>query len=372
MSRHSLHPFCSSWLFLVISMMWISCTTPRAEHKGDLPSVVEHVVPSYAKGFDWKVLADSTYLITLFNLESPGDTLQLIRWKPRPMRRLACLSTTHIPFLSALECMSLVKGVGFADRLMDSTAKRMANEGEILNLTAGNELEPEVVFSIQPDLLFVYPFGGGSFDKFLSEGIGCVQVSEYLEKHPLGRAEWIRLFGLLLDKQALADSLFLQIEKKYVAMRDSIAQSVGERPIVFAGSMDGDRWAVPSANSYLSTLIYDAGGKYLFTDSSSTGNLVLPFEIFYSAAATADYWGKIIYDVNPTSVDVILQGDTRLRNLPAFQKQQVFVCNTLATDYHGRALLDPYLLLNDLQLIFRKAPSESYQPTYFQPWYKYD
>jgi iron complex transport system substrate-binding protein len=372
MSTHWLHPFRSSWFFLVISVLWISCTTPGADHKSDLSAVVAHVVPSYAEGFDWKVLADSTYLITLFNLESPGDTLQMIRWKPRPVSRLACLSTTHVPFLSALECLSLVKGVGFADRLMDTTAKRMVDEGEILNLTSGNELEPEVVFSIQPELLFVYPFGGKSYDKFLSKGIGCVQVSEYLERHPLGRAEWIRLIGCLLGKQAAADSVFSAIESRYVSLRDSIAVATEQRPVVFAGSMDGDRWAVPSANSYLATLIHDAGGKYLFTDSSATGNLVLPFETFYSAASTADYWGKIIYETNPASADVIIQGDSRLRNLPAFQKQHVFVCNTLATDYYGRALLEPSVLLNDLQHIFRGTPSDAYQPTYFQPWYKYD
>jgi hypothetical protein len=146
-------------------------------------------------------------------------------------------------------------------------------------LTTGNELEPEAVFSIAPDILFVYPFGGKSYEKFLSQGIGCVQVSEYLEKHPLGRAEWIRLFGCLLGKQALADRMFNEIESQYVILRDSIAKGIANRPVVFAGSMDGDRWAVPSANSYLATLFYDAGARYVFSDTSATGNLVLPFEI---------------------------------------------------------------------------------------------
>ena len=357
---------------LLIAGVWMSCTNRRKPDHTPPAEVVQHVKPAYARGFDWKVLTDSSVQITLFNLDSPGDTLQVIHWKKKTLERIACLSTTHVSFLSALDCLPILKGAGFADRLMDTTAKQLYEKGELLNLTSGIELEPEVVFVIEPELLFVYPFGGKSYEKFLSEGIGCVQISEYLEMHPLGRAEWIRLFGLLVNKEALADSLFQQIEQRYVALRDSIANGVDERPVVFAGSMDGDRWAVPSANSYLATLIHDAGGRYLFTDSSATGNLVLPFETFYSAASTADYWGKIIYETNPASSDVIIQGDSRLRNLPAFQKQQVFVCNTLATDYHGRALLEPSVLLNDLQHIFTKAPSESYQPTYFQPWYKYD
>jgi iron complex transport system substrate-binding protein len=356
-------------LFCLLTLCF-GCSENKHSDKTSIPAVAEHVKPRYAQGFDWKVLADSSYLITIFNLESPGDTLQVIRWKKRSIERLASLSTTHIPFFASLECMQLLKGVGFADRLPKGEAKRLFENNDLINLTSGNELEPEAVFSIEPDLLFVYPFGGKSYDKFLSKGIGCVQVSEYLEKHPLGRAEWIRLFGCLLNKQSLADSVFAQLEQEYVSLRDSIAKRVSNRPVVFAGSMDGDRWAVPSVNSYLATLIYDAGGSYLFRDSSATGNLVLPFESFYQSASKADYWGKIIYEPNPNSPDVITQGDNRLRDLKAFGNHQVFVCNAMQTDYHGQAVLEPHVLLNDISLIL-SGDTNSTTYRYFKPWVHY-
>jgi len=357
------------WLGAIVLLA--GCYSAGNREGVPLPAVVESFQPRYAKGFDWKKLADGTYQITLFNLESPGDTLQVIRWQPRDLERIACLSTTHIPFLSALDCLQKVKGAGFADRLMDAKAKRLFENDELISLTTGNELEPEAVFSIAPDILFVYPFGGKSYDKFLSKGIGCVQVSEYLEKHPLGRAEWIRLFGCLLGKQASADSIFNQIESSYVALRDSISGNITNRPIVFAGSMDGDRWAVPSANSYLATLLYDAGAHYVFSDTSATGNLVLPFESFYAAASSADYWGKIIYDDNAATSASILEGDNRLRELSAFKNQKVFVCNALLTDYHGQALLEPHHLLLDLHRIFESS-EVSEGNHYFKPWTYYD
>lgn len=360
-----------AWIWFTAVVVLASCSSAENAERGELPAVVEVVKPHYAKGFDWKKLADSSYQITLFNLESPGDTLQVIRWKPREIERIACLSTTHIPFLSALDCLQKVKGAGFADRLMDSTAKRLYESDELINLTTGNELEPEAVFSIAPEILFVYPFGGKSYDKFLSKGIGCVQVSEYLEKHPLGRAEWIRLFGCLLGKQALADQMFKDLEAQYVTLRDSIAKGITNRPVVFAGSMDGDRWAVPSANSYLATLLYDAGARYVFSDTSTTGNLVLPFESFYAAATTADYWGKIIYDEQAASAASILQGDDRLRELPAFNNRRVFVCNALQTDYHGQALLEPHRLLLDLHRIFENSELSAGNQ-YFKPWIYYE
>jgi iron complex transport system substrate-binding protein len=304
-------------------------------------------------------------------LNSPGDTLQTIRWRKQPIQKLACLSTTHIPYLSELNALEKLKGSCFADRIMDPVAKQKHVDGALLNLSLGNELDEEVLFSIKPDLLFVYPFGDKSYDRYLSQGIGCVQISEYLEKHPLGRAEWIRLFGCLLNEQEQADSLFQSIELHYLSIRDSIARLNLNRPLVFAGSMDGDRWAVPSGNSYLATLIHDAGGSYLFSDSASSGNLVLPFETFYAAASRADFWGKIVYEDSFHSASQITDGDNRLIQLPAFTGRGVFACNAMLSDYHGRALLEPYLLLAELHAIFtRKTPSYGF--TYFEPWRHYE
>jgi len=362
-----------SFFFTIVFCLILLSACQTGNHRNLLPesAIIQHVKPRYAQGFDWKLCADSSFLITLFDLNSPGDTLQTIRWRNEPVEKLACLSTTHIPYLSELNSLSMLKGTCFADRLMDRDAKQLYTDGQLLNLSLGNELDEEVLFSIKPDLLFVYPFGDKSYDRYLSQGIGCVQISEYLEKHPLGRAEWIRLFGCLLNKQQLADSFFQEIESRYLALRDSISQLNQNRPLVFAGSMDGDRWAVPAGNSYLATLICDAGGRYLFSDSARTGNLVLPFETFYTAASRADFWGKIVYQDSFHSADQITEGDERLTQLPSFIGRGIFACNAMQTDYHGRALLEPHILLSDLHSIFsRKTPAHGF--AYFQPWEYYD
>lgn len=363
---------------LIIGVIWstiflvlLGCSNDRNTNVEKEPVALSIFKPSYAKGFEAVLLADSSLKIVLFNLESAGDTLQVIRWRPRELQRLACLSTTHVSFLDALDKLPVLKGVGFADRLFAPSLKDKVNAGEIINLTTGNELDAEAVFSIQPELLFVYPFGGRSYEKFLQKGIGCVQVSEYLERHPLGRAEWIKLFGYFTGRQMQADSIFGIIEQEYLTLRDSIANSEGYRPSVFAGSMDGDRWAIPSSNSYLAQLVNDAGGRWIFSDTSSTGNLVVSFEDFYSTASAADYWGKIIYESAAPTADMITQGDARLTELKAFQAHRVFACNTMLTDYHGQALLEPAALLRDLQKIFTNVPaSETYR--YFVPWQFYN
>lgn len=362
----------SIWSAVLLSMCCVACGDAHNKQQVADAAVVRSYVPQYAKGFSIDYLADSTRRIALFNLDTPGDTLQVIRWKPRSIDAIACLSTTHIAFIQAMGRMDDLKGAGFADRLMDTLAQQRFADGRLVNLTSGNELNPEAVFQVMPQLLFVYPFGGPSYAKFLQKGIGCVQISEYAERHPLGRAEWLHVFGVLLGEEQKADSIFSGIELSYLNLRDSIAAAGEFKPKVFTGSMDGDRWAVPSANSFMATLIEDAGGEYLFSDTSSTGNLVLPFETFLTEAGKADFWGKIIYEANPNSADVIINGDERLRSLKSFSDRHVFYCNALLTDYHGQAILEPHVLLRDIHAIVHPSATNTATGAYFKPWTIYE
>lgn len=354
---------------VVLSACLTSCNGSTSDHKTPDFKVVRSIRGEYAKGFSIEVLSDSSRLITLFNLDVPGQILQTIRWVPKPIQRVGCLSTTHIAYLDALGRLENVGGCGFANRLMNPEAAERFRRGTLVNLTTGNELDAEAVFGVMPELLFVYPFGGSGYEKFLQKGIGCVQISEYLEKHPLGRAEWLKVFGVLLGEEDRASLLFKQIRDNYLALRDSVARASGLKPVVFTASMDGDQWAVPSANSFTAHLIEDAGGAYLFRDTSATGNLVLTFESFFNAAAKADFWGKIIYADSVQSLDQFTQGDQRLMVLPAFQKKQLFYCNAMLTDYHGIALLQPDELLRDMvHIIHPMGDSAAQGNKYFKPW----
>ena len=343
-----------------------ACSGGRREESATQAMVVRTELPVYAKGFSIDILADSTKRIVLFNLEAPGETLQVIHWKPRALNSVGCLSTTHIPFFKALDRINLLKGVGFADRLQDSLLADAVQRGQIRNLTSGNELDPEAVFSVSPDLLFVYPFGGAGYEKFLQRGIGCVQVSEYLEKHPLGRAEWIKVFGALLQRELEADSIFRSIQREYLALRDD-QPKLPFGKTMFLASMDGDRWAVSPANSFIAQLITDAGARYHFMDSTATGNLVLSFESFYMAANKADYWGKIVYTEGATSTADFIEHGDRLRSLSPVVNQRLFYCNALRDDYHGQALLEPQVLLHDLVGILNDSSEVTFPFRYFHP-----
>jgi iron complex transport system substrate-binding protein len=73
----------------------------------------------------------------------------------------------------------------------------------------------ELLLSIKPEWFTVYPYGHDGYEKYTSKGINCLPISEYLETHPLGRAEWIKVFGELCGKSKEANAVFTSIKNEY-------------------------------------------------------------------------------------------------------------------------------------------------------------
>ncbi len=347
--------------FILITL----CACQTATSPQPTAAVLRIDKPEFATGFEIQLLADSTWLILLFDHEHPGDTLQKIHWQPRQITRVGCASTTHISMLDKLHRLNDVKGAAYADRILNPNAKRLYQQGEIRNLSTGYELEPELVYSMEPQLLFVYPFGGANYNKYLQRGIGCVQISEYMEKHPLGRAEWIKVFGTLLNEEARADSVFNAIKHEYLTLKKLTDSQSNQKPTVFYGSYANSYWYSPPGNSFIATLINDAGGRYIFTDSTRTGNITLAFEQMYEQAYSLDYWGKIVYDSETFTLNTLAQEDSRLTKLNAYQKKNIYYCNAATTDYHGDALMEPQVLLSDLIYLFQPQLLPHHKPIYF-------
>jgi iron complex transport system substrate-binding protein len=208
-------------LLVTVSMLSCGGNTTKNNEQLHLVSIEK---PRYAKGFELHHMSDSSTRIVLFNLERAGDTLDVITWKPQSIQRIACLSTTHIAMLRKLNKLDLLKGVGFADLVQNAEAKEKIAKGEIINLTTSHDVDAEIVFSIEPEIFFVYPFGNMSYERYAQKNIPCIPISEYLEVHPLGRAEWIKVFGVLLGEPQKAEKTFETISQTYNALKEKAVQ----------------------------------------------------------------------------------------------------------------------------------------------------
>src|SRR5690554_1910051 len=105
----------------------------------------------------------------------------------------------------------------------------------------------EVLTELRPDVVMAYGIDQSSTAKFKKlEDLQLTTVlnAEYMELHPLGKAEWIKFVAAFYNKEKLADSIFNFIESEYIKIKNSIAE-VNEMPTVFTGMPWNGAWHVP-------------------------------------------------------------------------------------------------------------------------------
>ena len=282
----------------------------------------------------------------------------------RVLSRVAVGSTTHVPYVSALGRVGAIAACAHGGQVRDTAFRRLADPGAVREIAAGDGLDRELLLSLDVQLLFAYPFGRGEGNTLQGLGLPTVEVSEYLEEHPLGRAEWLRFFGVLFSEERKADSLFAGIRERYEAQR--VDSTTTHRPTVLFGSVWDGQWWVPPGNSYMARLIEDAGGRYLFSEREGDGNIAIDMETMIDEGALADYWGMIAQVADSATEEDFTQGDARLKAFRAVQQQHLFLGNTKEEDLFGQALLEPDVVLGSLRSAMH--PGGSY-PGGFRPKY---
>lgn len=125
-------------------------------------------------------------------------------------------------------------------------------------------------------------------------GIPVFMDQSSLEGHPLGRTEWIKLYGTILGEEEKAEALFNE-QKEYLA-RAEMGEPTGKTVAFFYISSSGNA-VVRKSGDYVSKMIALAGGKYVFDNIGDpekvTATVNLEMESFFAAAKDADY---IIYN----------------------------------------------------------------------------
>lgn len=342
----------------------VACTSPEPEQSPQLTGI-QWTHPDYARGFAWAESGDSLGL-RLFDLE--GDSSQILKecWLPaQGYEKLACLSTTHLNLLKASEGLHHVVAAAYLEYVKDSSVVEMRESGRLRSLGSDGIGDEEVLLESGADCYLVYPFGGGDYSVIEAAGMEVLPISEYLEWHPLARAEWIRFTGRLVGHGSEADATWQEIKVAYEETRERLS-SPPHRPVVFNGSEDGGAWFAPGGLSFISHFIRDAGGKYMFEDQESRSNIQLDIELFLERVESADYWGLVIYDETGIYLEQLAGDYPLLEGMPFFNEDQVFACNTFETDYFGKALIEPHIILKDLAHIFHTASEPAHVPVYFK------
>ncbi|GAB4247834.1 MAG: ABC transporter substrate-binding protein [Ekhidna sp.] len=317
-----------------------------------------------------------------FHLESDHEGNHLVvsePWPqaPRPIRyqlknvpkTIVCTSTSHLPFIELLGAEEKVVGFPNVNYISSKTYIERYENGLLTDLGPDGNINLELLLGLNPDAVIAFDMGGESIalDKIKEAGIPVYYNSDFLEQSPLGRAEWIKFFGALLDKQSLADSIFSEIEKEYLRL-SKLTSNIPTRPSILSGVVYGDTWFLPGGNNWSAAFFKNAGGQYLWESDSTSGWLELSFESVYEKANDADFW---IGTSTINSKNELLGQDNRYEGFRAFAEDEVYNYNKIigpngGYDFFESGYTRPDLVLADLISILHPELLPEYETTYFQ------
>lgn len=103
----------------------------------------------------------------------------------------------------------------------------------------------EKVIDMHPDGILLSPYeNSGGYGRIEKLNIPILECADYMETSALGRAEWVRFYGLLFGKEAEADSLFAGVEEAYLSLRNQV-KDITPKPTVITELKTGGTWYVP-------------------------------------------------------------------------------------------------------------------------------
>ena len=322
---------------------------------------------------------------TVVTIRNPWDTLKVLhtylladREKPlpehlpegtvvrTPLQKSVIYSSVHCSLWSELDELKGIGGVCGLEYIKLPKIQEGCRNGSIVNV--GNSMNPDIerIIDLRPDAILLSPFeNSGGYGRVGKLNIPIIECADYMETSALGRAEWMRLYGLLLGKEAQADSLFAGIEKEYLTLTQQVKSQNLKRPTVISEMKNSSAWYIPGGNSTMGRLYQDAGADYVFASLSNSGSVPLAFETVFGRGGNADIW-LIKYNQPQDKTYSELERDyAPYARFKAFQDRKVYGCNTNHVPFYEESPFHPELLLKDLIKIFHPELLPDYDLKYF-------
>lgn len=305
-------------------------------------------VQSVKGGYELELLdpnsheVESTYQLT-FDHSKKGDKIIHL-----PVEHIAALSQTTVGMLSKLNALETITGISKIDYVYSPELKKRFKAKEISEFGDETNVPIEKIVKSKTKLI-VYSGFGSEFDgegKLRKLGIQSIPNYEWRETHPLGRAEWIKFLGILIDKPSEANAVFKKIKSNYEDLRWKI-RDLDNLPKVISGNFYSDQWTAPAGNSYMAILFQDAGAKYVYRSSNGTGSVFLPIEQVVFDNRKTDYW------INPgvSSKGILSEMNPKAKFIGAYD-HGIYCYSHEMNKFWEMSAIEPDFLLADFIHIF--------------------
>lgn len=334
-----------------------------------------------------------------------GCTTDTVR---TPVERSAVFIAPHCQLMYELGCQQAIRGVCDLNYInIPDVRKRAASAGKATagNASAqnsivdcGSSMAPDIerIIALKPEAIFVSPFeNSGGYGKLDKLHIPIIEAADYMESSPLGRAEWMKFYGMLFGKdknisttaaveasmtaagkaseatagkasgaaagkaseatlpascELRADSLFAQIEKEYLKLKAE-AGKLPKGLSILTERKTGNVWYVPGGQSTIGILLKDANARYIFSDDQHSGSLPMSPEQILAKGSQVDVWAFKYFGGAPLSQVQLLQEYDGYKALAAFSRGNIYQVDTSTVPYFELTSFHPELLLREFIIL---------------------
>ncbi len=306
--------------------------------------------------------------LTLVTLRDPWDTIRnLVTYAlvdktlpgnvqvPRgaveirvPLANSIVYSAVHSSLIEELGASAAISGVCDAEYVYSPRMLAALKSGRIIDCGSNFQPNVEKIIGLKPDAILLSPYeNSGDHGKVSQFGIPIVETADYMERTPLARAEWMRFYGRLYGKGALADSIFDITEQRYLEIKEKAAKSVGRPKVLFDRIYSGV-WNVPTSGSVTGAFIEDAGGANPFFAHSEAGSARMSPEEVLLKGGDVDVWFIRYSETGRLTLDDIARDNALYTKFKAYRDGNVYGSDTRTSRVFEDASFHPQSVLADM------------------------
>ena len=306
-----------------------------------------------------------------------GCTTDTVR---TPVERSAVFIAPHCQLMYELGCQQAIRGVCDLDYINIPDVKKRAalsrntaaRKTSAENAAAGNSIvdcgssmapDIERIIALKPEAILLSPFeNSGGYGKLDKLHVPIIEAADYMESSPLGRAEWMKFYGMLFGNEEgknngisgscepKADSLFAKIEKEYLKLKAKAA-GYPKGLSILTERKTGNVWYVPGGQSTIGILLKDANARYIFEDDEHSGSLAMSPEQILAKGKQVDVWAFKYFGGAPLSQAQLLQEYDGYKALAAFNRGNIYQVDTSMVPYFELMSFHPELLLREFIIL---------------------
>ncbi len=279
-----------------------------------------------------------------------------------PLESNVVFTAPHCQLMYELGCKNAITGVcdkdyinipDIKERVKLSDGKASTSDTDKVIIDCGSSMQPDIerIIALKPEGLFISPFeNSGGYGKLDKLHIPIIETADYMETSPLGRAEWMKFYGLLFKSEERSDSLFSSIEKEYLALKAEAAKLPQGLSILTERKM-GSVWYVPGGKSTMGILLKDANAKYIFADDTHSGSLAYGPERILSKGTQVDVWAFKYFGGKALSKSDLLAEYEGYKVLKAFNSNSIYQVDTSTQPYFELTSFHPEILLREFIIL---------------------